>query len=578
MSSEFAPELIAAPPGRALRLGPDRHAWCVDGEAGLAEVDALEAALLPRLILMETIDAHSAALSRALNAPADAVAAALRRLQSRGLVWTLDQFLGADQADAAALPDPLVAIRTRGRPVALAALFDSLLEDERRFGVVRRYLVIDDAPASARDPQVANAVVRFARASGSEVRLLDAGNRARLVGDLPPSLRGLLDADVRDGPSGARAWNLALLCGAGGTVGLLDDDFRFPLRSPSWALAALDPATGPESATRWLDERDLALQGLQPIPDEPYARLRSYLGKSSGELVASFGLDQAVARRQPVATLPGRFGPRRASVVGVGVHGVLNEDTVVHVLAGDPASRAALVRAPFEAQRLRGESVWRGVLAPRLMAVGVFTPLLIDARSLRPPTLPHGKADDSLFLALLPALDPGAGYLGLPASIGHVDAAPRNRVARTREPDREDICGWLASLVAYSIATLPSPANDGRRKVLSARLTALAGADDHELTLCHLDLRDRRLAALVTRLRHSRAELGASAPPELANLLDESAAANERLLFERQIPGARIAAMREACAALAEALDAWPELWASAGPRWLERIDPIPNA
>lgn len=49
MSSEFVPELIAAPPGRALRLGPERHVWCVEGETGLAEVDALEAAVLPRL-------------------------------------------------------------------------------------------------------------------------------------------------------------------------------------------------------------------------------------------------------------------------------------------------------------------------------------------------------------------------------------------------------------------------------------------------------------------------------------------------------------------------------------------------
>lgn len=577
MSSEFVPELIAAPPGRALRLGPDRHAWCVDGEVGLAEVDALEAALLPRLSLMETIDAHAGALSRALNAPADAVAAALRRLRSRGLVWTLEQFLRTDPSDAKPLPEPLLAIRTRGRPVSLAALFDSLLEDERRFGVVRRYLVIDDAPVSARDPLVANAVARFARASSSEVRLLDAGNRPRLVGDLAPSLRGLLDADVRDGPSGARAWNLALLCGAGGTVGLLDDDFRFPLRSPIWASAALDPATGPENSTRWLDGGSPASQGLQPVRDEPFGWLHSYLGQTCGGLVAGLGLDQAAARRQPVATLPGRFGPRQVSVVGVGVHGALNEDTVVHVLAGDPASRAALVGASFEAQRLSGESVWRGVLAPRLMAVGVFTPLLIDARTLRPPTLPHGKADDSLFLALLPALDPGAGYLAMPASIGHLDAVPRDRVARTREPDREDPCAWLASVIAHAIASLPLRASGDRPRMLSTLASGLASADDRELTLRLLEWRDRRLPGLVARLRHSRHELGASAPPELAMLLDEAARANERLLFERQIPGGRIAAMREACAALALALDAWPQLWASAGPRWLDRIDPIAN-
>jgi hypothetical protein len=440
---------------------------------------------------------------------------------------------------------------------------------------VRRYLVVDDAPAQARDPRVGAAVARFAAASDSEVRLLDATNRALLVGDLPPRLRELLDSDTLDRASGARAWNLAMLCGAGGSIGLLDDDFRFPLHAPTWAERALDPATDPESATRWLDGRDLAAQGLVPLPDEPYRWLGGYLGQSCGSLVKSIGVDRAAARRRAVSTLPGRFGPRRVSVVGVGVHGALNEDSAIHVLIGDPKSRAALVRGPFDPQRLRCESVWRGLNAPKLMSVGVFTPLLVDARLLRPPTLPHGKADDSLFLALMPALDPGAGYLGLPASIGHVDAAPRDRAARTREPDREDICGWLASLVAYSIAALPVRDSDGRRRVLSARLAALASADDAELAQGHFEWRDRRIAGLVARLRHARVELGTSAPTELAILLDESADANERLLRNRQIPGARIAAMREACAALALALDAWPQLWADAGPRWLERIDPL---
>lgn len=570
------PELIAAPPGRVLRLSAERYAWCVEGESALAPVDPLEAALLPRLGLLETIEVHAAALSRALGAPPEAVAAALGRLRARGLAWSLDDFLRSEVTDAHPAPlDPLIVIRTRGRPAALAALLDSVLADERRFGVVRRYLVIDDAPAHMRDARVGAAVASFAAASASEVRLLDATNRALLVGDLPPQLRELLDPDTLDRPSGARAWNLAMLCGAGGSIGLLDDDFRFPLHAPTWAERALDPATEPKNATRWLDGRDLAAQGLVPLPDEPYRWLGGYLGQSCGSLVKSLGVDQAAARRRPVGTLPGRFGPRRVSVVGVGVHGALNEDSAIHVLIGDPKSRAALGQAPFDPQRLRCESVWRGLHAPRLMSVGVFTPLLVDARTLRPPTLPHGKADDSLFLALMPALDPGAGYLGLPESIGHVDAAPRDRAARMREPDREDICSWLASLVAYSIAALPARASDGRRRVLSARLAALAGADDAELALCHLEWRDRRFSALVTQLRQVRADCGSAAPTELTTLLDESADANERLLLDRQIPGARIAAMREACAALALALDAWPQLWADAGPRWLERIAPI---
>lgn len=571
-------ELVAAPPGRLLRLAPDRHAWCVDGETALASVDPLEAALLPRLGLLETIDAHAAAMSRALNVPAAVLAGTLGRLRSRGLLWTVHDFLrGAETTVDRPTRDPLIAIRTRARPSALAALLDSLLDDERRFGVVRRYLVVDDAPSWQVDPSVAEVVGRFAKATRSEVRLLDAGNRARLVAGLSPTVRGLFDADVADRPSGARAWNLALLCGAGGVVGLLDDDFRFPLRRPAWASEALELATDAGHATRWLDDASPDAAGLLAIDEDPFSWLGGHLAASCGALASRFGVDLAGARRRPVASLPGRFGPRRASVVGVGIHGALNEDTAIHVLAGDAESRAALARTPFDPRRLRCESVWRGVLAPRLMAVGVFTPLLVDARALRPPTLPHGKADDSLFLALLPALDPGGGYLALPASIGHVDAAPRDRAARAREPDREDPCGWLASLVAHSIPGLPTRAADARSAVLAARLLALARADDAELTREWLAWRDRRLPGLVSRLRQARVDLGSAAPPELARLLDGAVDANERLLFERRVGADRIAVMRASCAALAEALDAWPRLWAEAGPAWLERIAVVPG-
>lgn len=568
--------LLAAPPGRLWRLDAGRFGWCAEGADGLAEVDPLEAALLPRLVLFESVDAHVQAMSRALGASPTAIAEALARLRARGLLWTPAETVGRTSGlDCASPQSPLIVIRTRERPAALSALMDSLLVDERRFAARRQYLVIDDAPSRALDPAVRLAVERFAAASRSEVRLLDAVNRGRVLEGLSTTLMALFDAEADDRPSGARAWNLALLCGAGGTVGLLDDDFRFPLRRPTFATPAFDPSTGAAAATRWLDGAEPEAAGLVEVDEDPYRYLTRYLGRSAGELAATIGLDAEAARRQPVAALSGPFGPQRVTAIGSAVHGALNYDSSVYTLAADPATRAALLAAPFDPRRLAGDSIWHGVTAPRLMAVGVFTPLLVDARVLQPPTLPHGKADDSLFLALLPAFAAGAGYLALPTSIGHVDVVPRDRAARALEPEREDLCGWLASRIAHWVAGLPPGSAEARSRVLVAALRALAEAPDQDLRRMHLDWRDSRLGPLVGRLRQWRAELGGAAPPALASILDLAAAANEARLCDRAVPIARIAAMREACAALALALDAWPQLWASAGTRWLERIAPI---
>jgi hypothetical protein len=574
--ADDARTLLAAPAGRLWRLDAERFVWSAEGADGPAEVDPLEAALLLRLVLFESVDAHVQAMSRALGTSSAATAEAITRLRARGLLWTPAETVGRPVGlESGSPPPPLIVIRTRERSDALSALMDSLLVDERRFSVQRRYLVIDDAPSRTFNPGVRLAVERFAAASRSEIRLLDATNRSRVLEGVAPSLMGLFDAEVDDRPSGARAWNLALMCGAGGTVGLLDDDFRFPLRRPNFATSGFDPSTGAAAATRWLDGAEPEAAGLVVVDEEPYRYLSRYLGRTSGEIVSTLGLDVEAARRKSIAALSGAFGPQRVTAIGAAVHGALNYDSSLYTWVADPATRAALLATPFDPRRLAGDSIWHGVTAPRLMAIGVFTPLLVDARELQPPTLPHGKADDSLFLALLPAFAAGVGYLSLPASIGHVDAVPRDRAARAQEPEREDLCSWLASLVGQWVAALPPGGAAARSRVLMAEFNALAEAPDQDLCRMYLDWREYRLGPLVWRLRQWRAELGGAAPPALASALDLAAAANETRLRDRTVSRERLAAMREACAALALALDSWPQLWASAGPRWLERIAPI---
>ena len=566
---------IAALPGHASALDGDRMLWRQHDGARTVVLPAAEAAVLAHAGRFETRDHHLEAIAAATRLPRERVDAALSRLLELGLLKPLGEFVPASAA-VPPPPAPLLCIRTCARPDSLALLLQSLLDDERRFDARRRYVVIDDG-VEAGAAATRTEVEAFARRSASDVRLLGPAERGALVEWLDAGAAGcadLLDPGVLPSASGGRAWNWALLLAAGGTLGLLDDDFRFPLRLPRGAAPEIDLVTEYALETEFLDAPD-ALRLLAPLDEDPYAMLLRLLGQPVGALLRRHGFSPQSARLRPAGSLACLAPPARVAAVCGGIYGALNFDSSVHLSMPSRATLGSLLKPPFDERRLDGENLWQGWRRAHFMATGAFTPLLLDARDLLPPTGTLGKSDDGLFLALLSACDPHALSMAVPAAIGHFPPPGRDRRAVAERAAIEDVSGFCAG-VALSVAPmLHSGDRTLRLGAVAAVMRDLAGGTDAALAEAWNAWRDRMLLGVVQPLHRSLRDFGPAAAPAWVEHVRRAISANEAALRERTVATERLALVRSALSQLAQALVAWPALWSRAGTPLLAQLRPL---
>ncbi|MFO0029645.1 MAG: hypothetical protein ACK558_12515 [Pseudomonadota bacterium] len=566
---------IAALPGHASPLDGERLLWQQHDGARVVVLPAAEAVVLGQAARFETRDQHLEAIVAATGLPRERVDAALSRLLGLGLLKPLAEFVPA-AADAPPPPAPLLCIRTCQRPDSLARLLQSLLDDERRFDVRRRYVVVDDGPDAAAGA-TRSEVEAFARRSASDVRLLGAGERRALVGWLGADvagLGGLLDPEVLASASGGRAWNWALLLAAGGTLGLLDDDFRFPLRLPLGAAPEIDLVTEYALEAEFFDGPG-ALRSLAPIDEDPYAMLSRLLGQPPGALLRRHGASPRSARLRAAASLACLQPPARVAAVCGGIYGALNYDSSVYLSMPNRSTLGSLLRPPFDERRLDGENLWQGRRRPHFMATGVFTPLLLDARDVLPPTGTLGKSDDGLFMALLSTCDPHAPSMAVPAALGHFPPPGRDRRAAAERAAIEDVSTFCAG-VALSVAPMLRSADRSLRlAAVAAVMRDLAGGSDAALAGTWSDWRDRMLLRVIQPLYRSLRDGGPGVAPAWTEHVRRMIAANEAALRERSVSPARLAEVRAALSQLGHALVDWPTLWARAGAPLLAQLRPL---
>ena len=563
-----AAPLLAAMPGNALALSGEEFLWrSWDGAIG-ARLSRLELHVLQCCEAFASRDAHLARIA-ATGVPVPHAAPVVDGLLARGLLRDPAGFVPGDEPAGDDVGEPLVAIRTCARAASLDRLLQSLRADEERFGCTRRYVVVDDTRDAAGVAANGAAIAAFARTSRSTISHFDLAARAERFA----ALSAALDAAGRDVATslllrpragvttGALTWNWAVLLGAGGALSMLDDDFLFPMRMPPGASNRIEARDDTRSSMRFFDGS--AGASLAVLPEEPYAYLRRYVGRSGATLHAAAPPDPAkLAGHSPAeAGLLALRGQVQCAVTGI--WGALAWDSSVYLNVLDDASMHDLLREPFSLARLNADECFHGVLAPRLATGGVFTPLLIDDRTLAPFAPTGGKADDTAFLALFAAMRSHPLMAVLPAAIGHAPPVSRDRVARSREPLIRDLNGWISWYVGEVSGLLHGDDPALRLGAIGALCADLAGSSDREVGESLLRWRHVTIGSLLGRLRESLARR-TGAPREWRDYVQQVIASNDRELDRERPTGEDIEHARSALAEVAGGAQAWPALWQAA--------------
>jgi hypothetical protein len=589
--------LFASVDGIVSPLGPDE---CVFEVRGGGDVHVMTAQVVRSLDLcrqFRSLDEHAAVVAQhvpGLSGQQAAVRRVIDSLVARKLMTGAAEYLEVIGSSPSSPPAPLRAayIRACDRPAQLARLLESLAADPGARATVPRVVVLDDSRHAVHVRANAQAIAER-RKSGFDIVHVDPARwqalTERLEKSVPAAAAAARHALARQDaqgprPGGGKGYNLAALLSAGAGYALLDEDFVLPLLRHPEGHNGLDLLGSPDMPVRFHGSADGAMaDGVAPAED-PWARYAALIGQPLGRVLGTAGL------KPPLHALSG-FAPSRwphlgphTRVVAVcnghrGHSGSANNDWLYLL---DAASRAKLCADREQYLRtLDGPAVWFGPPRARILREGHFTPFLVDAGNMLPPTMPSGRSEDLLFGLLCRALEPTGVVLHTDLAIGHVQEGRRDRDARP-VPDTPGFNQFLNDFLATRLAELRAAGRDARLATLAAWLRDVAAAP----AAVRVDLLDEyvrfRRADLIQRLQHAF-EAAPDAPVSWHADVRERITVNGRALAEKSAPrlGGWPATLDEAGCAdhLARELDAfattlaqWPLLWTHAresASRWL---------
>jgi hypothetical protein len=566
MKQDAHPAVSAAVPGSVVRLDGRTVHWRATDGARAEVLDARVHAVLSACALFRTRDEHVRVLSQQFGMSDAQAGAALDHLTQIGLMRDPTALLRQLIAARPRLPQALIAIRTHHRPQALARLLDSLREDEQRFTAVRRYVVIDDGTDTQHTAATEQHVRAFARRARGTVYYLGPAQRpamrAHLQRAVAPEAHACLSALTEPGPhahkTGARTWNLALLCAAGTALSILDDDTVFPLRMPPGADTRWMQREEKLSTTHFYD--DDGYLGLAPVAQDAFETLRDVVGQPLRAVLQRDGVHAQWLYGQSPSVLDMLADDAEVLSACTGNYGGFTFDSSAYLNAGTAQTMSSLWRDPYRPERLEAEAIWHGVTAPLALPFAVYTPLIIDARALLPFAGTLGRADDTYFLGLLGAMVARPVFAQMPWMLGHLPEETRHRVARSLEPLMFDRSGVIADFFNYVGSALQSNDRAARLTAIGALAGELAATSDAALNEHTLHARQRYIAALIERVR-ATLDAAPGAPQAWRTHAEQIIAVNRHALSHERLSTDDTTALRDAYAQTAQAAALWPALW-----------------
>lgn len=558
-----AEDALLAASGRAVQVGEHQYQWFDDQGQVPAPVTPDEALLLGHCPTFLRLDEHVAQLARQLGAPAAALQPLLGGLQQRGLLRSVRNLLPARQPRLPDAPAPVQVIRTCRRPAGLNRLLDSLLAEQQKHGLTGPVYVVDDSGDPAAELQTRESLARFTTLSGRPGGVLDGALRERLLAtsrdQLPTEDRlffdQLLSPERAPAPVPGRAFNWALLLGAGGTVSILDDDFSLPLKRFAGHRRELELRNSTAYLAEFPDPGDaLTLIDVdQPI----YAEACAWLGQPAAALLAEWPLESESLGGSSPADLAWLSSRRRVRAVIQGTYGSFGVASVLPICGPGRRTLANLLRAPFQPDRLMADPIHYGVERFRLADQAVSLPWLIDARDLVPPSNAAGIAEDTLFATLLRQLDPDACFAYLPSLVGHNQEQRRDRIRDSLQPIEFGANHFLAQQL-QAAPRLPGNGETVRMRALADWFGDWQHQDDAALDRLATRWWNEERAAACASLTESLAQQP-QAPAPWQEFVRRMRAANQNI--EPSLGAANLARLRQAIAQTRVALTVWPDLF-----------------
>lgn len=577
--------LFASVEGRAARLGQDEVVF-FDPERKQSHVMTLQVLQAMDLCReFQPLDVHASRVADALpglKGKAPAVRRVLEGLASRGLLVSDDAWLRRFEGASAIEVAPLsgLYIRACDRPAQLKALLESLIEQDRRFGLPAPVVVVDDSTDAENARRHRADLAAFAERVSVPARYIgrDAWEAIidRLERSVGPALSPLLKrvnrfAGRRGGGIGK---NLISLLSAGQRYILLDDDFTFPLRRhPEYSPGVVCAPHG--WGVRSFGNFDEALTSGDESDHDPLQAHLALCGQSVAELLRAHPATR-LERQALLGVAPSKFPlldpARRVASTVNGHRGQSGASGIAWIMLLDRAARSALCRDDAAWTQLRGDPpIWWGCNRFQISEGGAFTPFCVDNSRMLPPTSPFGRGEDALFAGLCAVAHGDIVQLDAPFTIGHRQEGGRDRTELLTQPETPDINHCLAELARHVAPDLYGSDPQRRLSVLAAKLDDLAGGSDQSVLAYMGEYLAYRRSLLIEQLQQVAAS-DTSLPPAWRKDMTSLVEANARALVERGAPrlaGWAADSSAEDCASafrkeadvLVQGLRVWPEAW-----------------
>lgn len=408
-------------------LGRDR-ALAVSADGRAIPIRALAGQLLQRCTGSRTIEQHCAVAWQAqVSGDPHAIAAAAEELLRTGLLTPVRR-PPTPASVAATAPLDTVAITTADRPVILKRCLNALAEQvQDRTSPITLFVI--DGSSSESAASTNRALVAALASYRVRARYVGRGTARRLHHGLAGgrSRLGPVKRLLTPGGIGSNR-NLALVLAGGRRFLFIDDDVVCRVWQPSDSRPGL-ALGGHGNCEHWTfyPHRRAALADLRPADSSLLTAHGAVLGSTLSALAhAGGGPDASAACRHVLEAW--RHADRytvRVTCAGLAgdaarhcSHSLLFLSGPTRDLLASSASQCAVAFTSREVRRSAHALTVTHDTACATYCMG------IDATTLVPPFMPHGRGEDAVFGAMLGMIDPHALFAHLPMGVIHRSPRP----------------------------------------------------------------------------------------------------------------------------------------------------------